>query len=156
MTDHHIPDDLQFSTAGTERDPEVIEISIDGHTCHLIQPADSLMVMLASSFSASATNTDKVSAMLNLVNASLDEPGRMILRQKMFDARNGFDDGVIGKLANTILKQWAKDIADGSDLSLDRAAPNRATRRRAPAKKALAKKAPAKKLPAKKTTAARK
>ncbi|WP_353107834.1 hypothetical protein [Gordonia sp. (in: high G+C Gram-positive bacteria)] len=131
-----VPEDLSFSTdSGERRDAEKMLVSIDGVACYLYQPSDALMALLASSFAPGAELTEKISGMLNLVNASLDVNGTMLLRRAMFASDNSFDDELLGKLVAAILQKWAPSIAGNADLSTEKPKPSRPQRRAAAKKK---------------------
>lgn len=117
-----VPDEFQFSTdSGSRRAPERIAIQLDGTPCYLSQPSDALLALLASSFAPMADITEKLSSMMNLVNASLDSAGVAILRRAMFAPDNSFDDELLGRLTAVILDKWAPQIGADADLTLNRA-----------------------------------
>lgn len=131
-----IPEELRFSTdSGERRDPEVIDVVIDGQKCKLTQPSDGLMVLIAVSFSPQADDLEKVRAMLDLCNVCLDTTGRTLIRQAMYAKDNSFDDAMLGEVVGTILNRWAPELAADADLTTTktraRQPQNRAARRQA-------------------------
>lgn len=128
-----IPEELQFSTdSGSRRTPESLTIAIDGMQCTLHQPSDALMILLMASFTPEADAATKLRAMLDLVNACLNEQGRFILRRMMFATDNSFDDAILGQLTAVVLQRWS-DGSDNVDLTVKkkREPQNRASRRQA-------------------------
>lgn len=126
-----IPVELQFSSdSGTRRDPETMEVAIDGQAFTLTQPSTALMHLLAGAFSVGADDSERVRAMMQLVNVSIDAGGRLYLNHAMSAQDNSFDDGLLGDLTATILNRWAPTLAEEAE-QLKRATPNRADRRQA-------------------------
>lgn len=129
-----VPDEYRFSTdSGRREDPDKLLISLDEMACYLYKPSSTLMIIMAASFTPGADPLEKVRAMLNLVNASLDAQGRILLHRMMTAGDASFDDGLVGKLAWVILNKWAPTLAQDADLNTDTtpAPANRAARRRA-------------------------
>lgn len=123
-----VPEEFRFSTdSGSRRDPERIAIELDGTACYLSQPSDALIALLGSAFAPMADVTEKLGAMLNLVNTSLDSQGTAILRRAMFASDNSFDDELLGHLTAIILDKWAPNVSADADLTIRNQ--NRAQRR---------------------------
>lgn len=126
-----VDEDLRFSTdSGSRREPDKMLIAIDDTPCYLYQPSNTLMILMAAAFTPNSDATEKVGAMMNLVNASLDPQGRALVRRMTFAADGSYDDALMGKLAFKILERWAPQLAETADMETG-PKQNRAQRRRA-------------------------
>ncbi|MFZ2488688.1 MAG: hypothetical protein WAZ19_11245 [Anaerolineae bacterium] len=127
--DVDVPADLQFtSTTGRQRDPEKFAVTIDGNVHYVYQPSDALLVLVGANLSSGeASPADKVKTLLNLVNQCVDSAGVQAIRARMFDARNDFDDQLLGNIAAAIFDRWAPEAVDRDAITGP--GPNRAARR---------------------------
>lgn len=132
-----VPEDLSFSSnTGEDAAVERIKIKIDGQDFYLYKPSNSLIYMLAGTLATGSDITERLNAMLQLVQVCLDDVGVMYLRRRMADRRNNFDDGLLGRLTGVILDKWGNpDTAQKFAQQEKSQQGNRATRRQAARKK---------------------
>lgn len=124
-----VPIELQFtSDTGERRNPETVPIKINGERFTLTQPSDTLIYLLAGSFSAAASVGEQVRAMMELLDVCLDPAGIEYMRRLITSSDNSFDDELLGTLTAVILETWAPKVAEGADLK-KKAPANRAQRR---------------------------
>lgn len=130
--DEDVPEEYQFtSDTGEDREVERFRIRIDGEPFYLYRPSDSLIYMLAGTLATGSDMVERLNAMMQLVQVSLDDAGVMFLRRRMADRRNNFDDNLLADLTRTILERWSPGQVDKFDAGQKAASGNRATRRQA-------------------------
>lgn len=124
-----VPEDLRISTdTGERRDVERVATALDGIPFWLYRPADSAMYLWGSRI-LSDNDSERLNAMMQLVQLSLEPAGRDYLFSKINDPSNSFEDGAIGELVARILTEWAEDAA--VDKFRQAQATNRSARRQA-------------------------
>lgn len=124
-----VPVELQFtSDSGNRRDPEVIDIAIDGRKFTLTQPSTAFLTLVATGvFSENTSQADKVLTMFNIIRTCMDPIGAAYVNERIRATDNSFDDELLGSIVGTVLKKWAPEIEN--DLQPKPA--NRAERRQA-------------------------
>lgn len=124
-----VPEDLRVTTdTGERRDVERVATALDGIPFWLYRPSDSAMYLWGSRI-LSDNDSERLNAMMQLVQLSLEPAGRDYLFSKINDPQNSFEDGAIGELVARILTEWAEDAA--VDKFRQAQATNRAARRQA-------------------------
>lgn len=131
--DVEVGEEFQFtSDTGNNRAMERMAIKIDGEKFWLYRPSNALIYMLAGTLAAGSDLTERLNAMVQLIQVSMDDAGWMYVRRRMADRRNNFDDELLGNLVSTILNKWATpDVVDGFNKNQKTAQGNRAARRQA-------------------------
>lgn len=144
-----VDDALSFSTdSGTERPVERMAIKLDDNVFYLYRPSDALLYLMGGTLAEGSDDIERINAMMQLIQVSLDNAGSVYLRRRMMDRRNDFDDALLGKIVGAIMSKWGGSLGakyantakktttlqPGATKLVDdetQAAENRAARRRA-------------------------
>ena len=104
-----VPEELRFSTEtdAEERAVERIPIEMDGQTFYLYRPSDAVLYLMGGTLAENSDDIERINAMMQLIQVSLDSAGAVYLRRKMLDRRNKFDDALLGRLVGVIMQKWA-------------------------------------------------
>lgn len=147
--DIDVPEELQFSTEVADREDRAVEripLKLDGQVFYLYRPSDAVLYLMGGTLAEGSDDIERINAMMQLIQVSLDAAGSVYLRRKMLDRRNKFDDELLGKIVGVIMRKWAGGTMEEKFAATQSAADmNRAQKRAAAkAKPAAATKAPAK------------
>lgn len=129
-----IPEDMQFSTQrdeSEEEEREFIEIALDGALrVKLYKPPVSAYMLLAGSLSSNADNADRMYAIQTLLNMSLEEKGRIYLKNRMLGpaGKTNYDDQILGKITDKIMTTWGDELDPNKNRAQKRAAAKAAKR----------------------------
>lgn len=129
-----IPEDMQFSTQrdeSEEEEREFIEIALDGALrVKLYKPPVSAYMLLAGSLSSNADNSDRMYAIQTLLNMSLEEKGRIYLRNRMLGpaGKTNYDEQILGKITDKIMTTWGDELDPNKNRAQKRAAAKAAKR----------------------------
>lgn len=111
-----IDEDLQFSTvdedAADEDDREFVWIALDGKLrCKLFKPNQTAYMTLAGALSTNADNADRMYAIQNLMNVSLEEKGRIYIKNRALSHGGGhYDDKLLGRITDKIMTLWGDEL----------------------------------------------
>lgn len=125
---------MQFSTQrdeSEEEEREFIEIALDGALrVKLYKPPVSAYMLLAGSLSSNADNADRMYAIQTLLNMSLEEKGRIYLKNRMLGpaGKTNYDDQILGKITDKIMTTWGDELDPNKNRAQKRAAAKAAKR----------------------------
>ncbi len=106
-----IPSELKFTTkrkdADADRDSDVLEIDLDGDVLYARKPSKGAWSMVLGAVSRSANQADKTQAILEFVFASFDQPGQILIKNRMFDAHDDFDIDDLSEIVSRLIAKWA-------------------------------------------------
>lgn len=114
--DVEIPEDLVFTTDAPASDEEleaetpeeyVQEFEIDGVILVATKPEEGAFTIILGALSNTATIADRTQAILTFIQASLDEPSRMYVMNRLLQKGDKFDIEFLAKIVNNLLKRWA-------------------------------------------------
>lgn len=131
--DIEVPEAYQFSSnTGEDREIERIAIRIDDENFYLYRPSDALIYMLGATLATGSDDAERLNAMMQLIQVSLDSSGVMYLRRRMGDRRNNFNDRLLGHIVEVIMSEWGSErVRNEYQEAEKRRQGNRAQRRRA-------------------------
>ena len=111
--DIEVPEELQFSTGDYDTKVESITIKLNGWDVELRRPPRPTLLLSATAWSTNSTDLDRAAAIMDLINACLDETGRRILRSAMYDPEVAFNEDLLSDLMDLILTKWGEGV-DGN------------------------------------------
>ena len=109
-TNIDVPDELNFATeveGAEDRPVERVPIKMDGQTFYLYRPSDAVLYLMGGTLAENSDDIERINAMMQLIQVSLDSAGATYLRRKMLDRNNRFDDALLGRLVGVIMSKWA-------------------------------------------------
>ncbi|MGW4123619.1 hypothetical protein [Nocardia sp. NPDC004711] len=112
-----IPAALQFTTGSGEdsADPEIsdddiLEFSIDGHTCVAIKPTEEQWGVLMGMISGSSTMPERVFAMQQFASHTLDEESFHYVQRRLLDRTDEFGTEVYHKVLTAIIDHFSPKL----------------------------------------------
>jgi hypothetical protein len=105
-----IPDELQFTSADQgEFTHQTVSFSIDGFPLEAFQPTRGSLLLLTSTFSQNADETDILQGILGFYNSVLTPASKMWFNRYVRDPK--FDESVLWRVMEALAKQWkAEDL----------------------------------------------